>query len=133
MKMIEKQFKEKFRIRLKKKNNDNDIEKKIHCIWYCVDCQANHFDESELNYIKQFNNIPVIIVLTQSCFEDDKNEMINFIREKKLKYIYPTGVGPPITQNIREITTQYSPITIHDTPGLEMSKSQQRELKNDII
>lgn len=54
--------------KIKEKNNENDIEKKIHCIWYCVDCQANHFDESELNFIKQFNNIPVIIVLTQSCF-----------------------------------------------------------------
>ena len=55
-----------------------DISKAIHCIWYCVSAPSNRFEQTEIDFLKNFldttsnYNIPVIIVMTQSYSESAK-------------------------------------------------------------
>ena len=44
-----------------------------------------------------------------------------------------TGIGHPVTQNIRKIEKKDYPLAIYDTPGFEMSGNQQRKVKDQIL
>lgn len=44
-----------------------------------------------------------------------------------------TGLGKPVTQEIRKIEKQDYPLAIYDTPGFELSKSQQDNVKDEIL
>lgn len=44
-----------------------------------------------------------------------------------------TGLGKPVTQEIRKIEKQDYPLAIYDTPGFELSKSQQDNVKDEIM
>lgn len=75
----------------------NDINKIIHCIWYCVNCESKRFEISEEEFIRQFTTdprlgkVPVILVLTQSYDEEVREQMIREIEKKNLnvKQIVP--------------------------------------------
>ena len=49
----------------------NDINRAIHCIWYCINVAGNRFEEAELNWLRELTDatskthVPVIVVLTQ--------------------------------------------------------------------
>ena len=67
----------------------NDINKFIHCIWYCVNCISGRLDPFEVQLIKQikkstrYKQIPIIIVLTQ-CYDDNDRELMIKSIEKNL-------------------------------------------------
>lgn len=44
-----------------------------------------------------------------------------------------TGLGRPVTNEIRKIEKKDYPLTIYDTPGFELSKGQQSKVKEEII
>lgn len=44
-----------------------------------------------------------------------------------------TGLGRPVTQEIRRIEKKDFPLTIYDTPGFELSGGQQDRLKDSIL
>ena len=44
-----------------------------------------------------------------------------------------TGLGRPVTQEIRKIVKNDYPLTIYDTPGFELSSDQQDNVKNEVI
>lgn len=44
-----------------------------------------------------------------------------------------TGLGRPVTNEIRKIEKQGYPMAIYDTPGFELSKEQQTKVKDEII
>ncbi len=58
-----------------------DINKTIHCIWYCINTASNRVEPEEIEWIKDLSKndrvtqIPIIIVLTQA-FSKKNAEMI---------------------------------------------------------
>ncbi len=55
----------------------SDIDKYIHCIWYCVNSNSHRLEQKEIDFISSLSldnhkyNVPVFVVLTKS---DHKNE-----------------------------------------------------------
>lgn len=47
-------------------------------------------------------------------------------------HLAETGLGRPVTQEIRKIEKKGFPLTIYDTPGFELSGGQQDQLKDSI-
>lgn len=44
-----------------------------------------------------------------------------------------TGLGRPVTDEIRRIEKKDYPMAIYDTPGFELIKEQQTKIKDEII
>ena len=44
-----------------------------------------------------------------------------------------TGLGRPVTQEIRKIEKTGYPLAIYDTPGFELSYTQQESVKDEVI
>lgn len=44
-----------------------------------------------------------------------------------------TGIGRPVTQEIRKIKKEGYPLAIYDTPGFELSSHQQQKIKDQIL
>ena len=73
--------------------NTKDINNMIHCIWYCVATPSNRFEQSEIDFLKDFISetskykIPVILVLTKSYSKDDAENLKKEIEKEKLDLI----------------------------------------------
>ncbi|MBQ4464812.1 MAG: 50S ribosome-binding GTPase [Oscillospiraceae bacterium] len=68
-----------------------DINKAIHCIWYCINVGSNRtFDNSELEWLRSFTEenratrVPVFIVLTQGCPKKKAEEMRRLVEAENL-------------------------------------------------
>lgn len=62
---------------------ENDPDKFIHCIWYCV--HSNRFTDDEFNNLKKCYNVyikklPIIVIYTQSDNQEDADQMIKHIK-----------------------------------------------------
>ncbi|MGT2711263.1 YcjF family protein [Streptococcus oriscaviae] len=44
-----------------------------------------------------------------------------------------TGLGRPVTQEIRKIEKKDYPLAIYDTPGFELSQDQQKKVKDEVL
>lgn len=68
----------------------NDINEAIHCIWYCINATSNRVEDTELEWIEEIAteagmyHVPIIVVLTQCCFEDEYMELKKYIESKNL-------------------------------------------------
>lgn len=76
---------------IKDGNKEADINKKIHCILYCVNVGSNRtFDDSEIEWLKELTSesagmqVPVIIVLTQAVSEPNAEKMVRDIEKLNL-------------------------------------------------
>ena len=55
-----------------------DINKAIHCIWYCINTASNRIEPEEIEWLRelsmenQITQVPIIVVLTQS-FSKEKS------------------------------------------------------------
>ncbi|MFB2980540.1 YcjF family protein [Microseira sp. BLCC-F43] len=58
-----------------------------------------------------------------------KSTLINAVFRARLA---ETGVGRPITQGIRQYTKENCPITVYDTPGLELDAEQIQQVQLEI-
>jgi uncharacterized protein (DUF697 family)/GTP-binding protein EngB required for normal cell division len=58
-----------------------------------------------------------------------KSTLINAVFRDRLA---ETGVGRPVTQGIRQYTKQGCPITVYDTPGLELSGGQIERVRLEV-
>jgi uncharacterized protein (DUF697 family)/GTPase SAR1 family protein len=58
-----------------------------------------------------------------------KSTLINSVFREPLA---KTGKGKPVTTGIRQYTKQDFPVTVYDTPGLELSGTQIQQLKSDV-
>jgi len=78
---------------IKEGSDSGDINKAIHCIWYCVSMASNRFEPREIEWIKSFTeesriyHIPVIIVLTQAFELRKAQEMKKYIESINLEVI----------------------------------------------
>ena len=64
---------------------ENDPDKFIHCIWYCV--HSNRFINEEKENLKKCYNLyikklPIIIIYTRSDNQEDADRMIKYIEEE---------------------------------------------------
>lgn len=70
-----------------------DINKAIHCIWYCINTASNRVEPEEIEWIKelskdnQITQIPIIIVLTQSFSKKKADEMRKMLLDENLDVI----------------------------------------------
>lgn len=79
---------------------------------------------------KKIRNLKRINIIVQGKSGAGKSTLINsMFREKLAK----TGIGRPVTQEIRAIEKEKFPLKIYDTPGFELDAKQQERVKNGII
>ena len=67
------------------RSNNGDIDKFIHCIWYCIQSESKRVEDVEYKamnlLMKQYENskLPIIIVITQNIDDDITQEMISIL------------------------------------------------------
>lgn len=67
-----------------------DVNKAIHCIWYCVNTATNRIEPEEIDWLREFakenamTNVPVIVVLTQSFSKKNAQALRQLILDEKL-------------------------------------------------
>lgn len=70
--------------------DSGDVERAIHCIWYCVSTASHRFEQAEIDFLKKFLettdecNVPVIIILTQSFAKNDAKALKAEIEKENL-------------------------------------------------
>ncbi len=79
---------------------------------------------------EEYENMGHVNILVAGKTGVGKTSLINAIFGKKMG---KTGVGKPITHDIREYTTRDYPVTLYDTVGLELSAAQQETVRRDIL
>lgn len=67
-----------------------DMDKALHCIWYCISTASDRVEDTELKWLAEFTaenkryNVPVIIILTKSYSRKNAQELKNVIDSKML-------------------------------------------------
>ena len=81
-----------------------DINDAIHCIWYCINVGGNRtFDEAEIEWLKELTEsnkitqVPIIVVLTQSCPRKKAQEMKTLVENENLDIV---KVVPVLAQDM---------------------------------
>ncbi len=70
-----------------------DINKTIHCIWYCINTASNRVEPEEIEWLKelskdnQITQVPIIIVLTQSFSKKKANELRKMLLNENLDVV----------------------------------------------
>lgn len=70
-----------------------DINKTIHCIWYCINTASNRVEPEEIEWLKQLSKdnqitqVPIIIVLTQSFSKKKANELRKMLLDENLDVV----------------------------------------------
>ena len=77
--------------------------------------------------LKNLKKLNIIVVVKSGV---GKSTLINSLFRDK---IAETGLGRPITTEIRKIEKKDYPMAIYDTPGFELSEGQQAKVKEEII
>lgn len=70
-----------------------DINKAIHCIWYCINTASNRIEPEEINWLRelskdnQVTQVPIVIVLTQAFSKKKANEMRKILLNENLDVV----------------------------------------------
>lgn len=70
-----------------------DINKAIHCIWYCINTVSNRIEPEEIEWLRELSmdnkttQIPIIIVLTQSFSKKKAQEMRKMLLDENLDIV----------------------------------------------
>lgn len=79
---------------------------------------------------EKLKNLKKLNIIVVGKFGVGKSTLINSLFRDK---IAETGLGRPITTEIRKIEKKDYPMAIYDTPGFELSEGQQAKVKEEII
>lgn len=89
----QQEVKEELLQTIKQGVESRDIDKAIHCIWYCINVTSNRFEPDEIQWIKEFTEqnrvyqVPIIILLTQAFSKKNAQEMKKIIERENLDVI----------------------------------------------
>lgn len=70
-----------------------DINKAIHCIWYCINMASNRIEPEEVEWLRelsmdnQITQVPIVVVLTQSFSQKKAQEMRQILLNENLDII----------------------------------------------
>ncbi len=70
-----------------------DINKAIHCIWYCINTASNRVEPEEIEWLKelskenQITQVPIVIVLTQSFSKKNADDLRKMLLDENLDVI----------------------------------------------
>lgn len=70
-----------------------DINKAIHCIWYCINTGSNRIEPEEIEWLRELSRenhvtqVPIIVVLTQSISRKNAEKMRQMILDENLDII----------------------------------------------
>ncbi|MBR4320508.1 MAG: GTPase domain-containing protein, partial [Oscillospiraceae bacterium] len=88
-----------------------DVNKAIHCIWYCINVGSNRtFDSFEENWLRQFTEenkltkVPIFIILTQGCPKKKALEMQKLVEAENF---HISKVVPVLAQDM-ELDEDYT-------------------------
>lgn len=71
----------------------NDINKTIHCIWYCINTASNRVEPEEIQWLRelsrenQITQVPIIVVLTQSFSKKNANALRKMLLDENLDVV----------------------------------------------
>lgn len=86
-----------------------DINKAIHCIWYCINTASNRVEPEEIEWLKelskenQITQVPIIVVLTQSFSKKNADTMRKMIIDENLDVVQVV----PVLAEDYEIDEEY--------------------------
>ena len=86
-----------------------DINKAIHCIWYCINTASNRVEPEEIEWLKelskenQITQVPIIVVLTQSFSKKNADAMRKMIIDENLDVVQVV----PVLAEDYEIDEEY--------------------------
>ena len=92
-KEVQKQVKDEVVDTINKGLATQDINKTIHCIWYCINTASNRVEQTEIEWIKelscdnQITQVPIIIVLTQSFSKKNAQALRKMLLDEKLDVV----------------------------------------------
>lgn len=116
---------------IKEGSDSGDINKAIHCIWYCVSTTSNRFEPQEIEWIRAFTEesrtyrIPIIVVLTQAYEKKNAQELKKYIESINLDVIQVV----PVLAESKVLNDEY-PI---DAYGLDtLIEIMQKALPDEI-
>lgn len=81
-----------------------DINKAIHCIWYCISTPSHRIEQGEIDFLKDFlkktsnYSLPVIVVLTQSYSKSDATTLKKEIEKENLPI---ASIVPILAENFQ--------------------------------
>ena len=70
-----------------------DINKAIHCVWYCINTVSNRIEPEEVEWLRelsmdnQITQVPIVVVLTQSFSQKQAQEMRQTLLNENLDII----------------------------------------------
>ncbi|MBR4966387.1 MAG: 50S ribosome-binding GTPase [Lachnospiraceae bacterium] len=70
-----------------------DVNKAVHCIWYCINTASNRVEPEEIEWLRDLarentiTEVPIIIVLTQSFSKPNAEAMKNLIDDENLDVV----------------------------------------------
>lgn len=96
-----------------------------------MEINTEEIAEQVVNSInKKIKNLNKLNIIVQGKSGAGKSTLINSIFRGDFA---KTGIGRPVTQEIRAIEKEGFPLKIYDTPGFELDSKQQGSVKEGII
>lgn len=90
---VQQQVKQEVMETISKGLATQDINKAIHCIWYCINTASNRVEPEEIEWLKelskenQITQVPIIVVLTQSFSKKNADAMRKIILNENLDVV----------------------------------------------
>lgn len=87
---IQKKIKYEIVDKIKEGIRTKDLNKCIHCIWYCISTVSDRIEDAEIEWIKELSEkgkktkVPIVILLTKSFSKKKAIEFANYINSLKL-------------------------------------------------
>ena len=92
-KEVQQQVKQEIVETIRKGLATQDINKAIHCIWYCINTASNRIEPEEIEWLKelsmenQITQVPIIVVLTQSFSKKNADAMRKMLLGENLDVV----------------------------------------------
>lgn len=132
---VQNQVKQEIVDTINKSFATKDINKAIHCIWYCINTASNRVEPEEIEWLKeltqenQITQVPIIVILTQSFSKKNADAMRKMILDENLDVVQVI----PVLAEDYEIDENYTA----ESYGLEelihvMGESLPEELEDTL-